>query len=38
MRIEQPASLDKPWARTLAARVARQLLICGVFGLIIDAC
>jgi 1-acyl-sn-glycerol-3-phosphate acyltransferase len=37
MRIEQLAGLDEPWARTLPARVARELLIRGVFGSIIDA-
>jgi 1-acyl-sn-glycerol-3-phosphate acyltransferase len=28
--------LDKPWSRSLAACVGRNLLICGVFGSIID--
>src|SRR6202022_480203 len=37
MGIEESASLDKPWARTLPALVARELLICGVFSSIIDA-
>lgn len=37
MEIEESASLDKPWARTLPGRVTRELLICGVFGSIIDA-
>lgn len=35
MGIEEPASLDAPWARALPARVAREILICGVFGSII---
>lgn len=30
-----PANLDRPWARTLPARVAREAIVCGVFGSII---
>jgi 1-acyl-sn-glycerol-3-phosphate acyltransferase len=37
MGVENCASLDEPWTRTLPARVARELLICGVLGSIIDA-
>jgi 1-acyl-sn-glycerol-3-phosphate acyltransferase len=37
MRIDELASLDEPWTRTLPGRVARELLIRGVFGSIIDA-
>jgi 1-acyl-sn-glycerol-3-phosphate acyltransferase len=29
------ASLDHPWARTLPARAAREVIICGVFGSLI---
>ena len=36
MRFEEPGSLDERWTRTLPARVARELLICGVFGSIVD--
>jgi 1-acyl-sn-glycerol-3-phosphate acyltransferase len=36
MRFEEPGSLDEPWTRSLPARVARELLICGVFGSIVD--
>lgn len=31
------ASLDQPWTRSLPARAARELLVCGAFGAIIDA-
>ncbi len=37
MRIEEPARRDQPWARTLPARLAREVLICGVFGSIIGS-
>ncbi|MGI8413448.1 MAG: lysophospholipid acyltransferase family protein [Solirubrobacteraceae bacterium] len=37
MAIEKPVSLDQPLARALPGRVARELLICGVFGSIVDA-
>lgn len=37
MGSKESASLDEPWARTLPGRVARELLICGLFGSIIDA-
>lgn len=36
MEIEVPASAGQHWARTMPARLARELLICGVFGVIID--
>ena len=36
MRSEGSAGLDKPWTRSMAARMGRDLLICGVFGSIID--
>ena len=29
-------SMDQPWARTLPARVAREAIICGVFGPLMD--
>jgi 1-acyl-sn-glycerol-3-phosphate acyltransferase len=29
------ANLDQPWTRTIPARVAREVIICGVFGSII---
>ncbi len=37
MGSKESASLDEPWARTLPGRVARELLICGLFGSLIDA-
>lgn len=36
MRNEEAARLDKPWARTPPARIARGVVIRGVFGTIID--
>ena len=35
MGIDESASGDQPWARTLPARAVRELVICGVFGAII---
>ena len=32
---DEPVGRDQPWARTPPARVAREVLICGVFGSII---
>ena len=37
MRNEEAARLDKPWARTLPARMVRGVVLRGVFGTIIDA-
>jgi 1-acyl-sn-glycerol-3-phosphate acyltransferase len=37
MGIVDSTSLDEPWARTVPARVAREFLVCGVFGSIIDS-
>ncbi|MCW3017050.1 MAG: phospholipid/glycerol acyltransferase [Solirubrobacterales bacterium] len=34
--MDDSASLDQPWARTLPARVAREAIICGVFDAIIS--
>jgi 1-acyl-sn-glycerol-3-phosphate acyltransferase len=32
-----PASLDAPWARTVPARAARELIVCGALGACMDA-
>jgi 1-acyl-sn-glycerol-3-phosphate acyltransferase len=32
---DDSAGLDQPWARTLPARAAREVIICGVFGSLI---
>lgn len=32
-----PAPLDAPWARTVPARAARELIVCGVLGACMDA-
>lgn len=37
VRTQQAGRLDKPWTRTLPARVVRGAVIRGVFGTIIDA-
>jgi 1-acyl-sn-glycerol-3-phosphate acyltransferase len=36
MERDSAESLDQPWTRALPARVVREFLICGVFGVIID--
>lgn len=33
--IDDPAGRDQPWARSLWARAARELVLCGVFGSIV---
>ncbi len=32
----EPAALDAPWARTVPARAARELIVCGVLGACMD--
>lgn len=40
MRVSEPAldpaALDAPWARTVPARAARELIVCGVLGACMD--